>query len=198
MGVLLGLLAFLTGTLLLLAIPLTLVYHIRWPEASQNVVTLRWAFGLVRVRIPADRLGDRSGKSSGKGETKTQDEAGRSSDDDRWAFFRVVRRKELRRRIIRFVRDLWHSVYKENVRLHVRIGLDDPADTGQLWAVLGPAAGALGNLRHASIQIEPTFVETTFDVDSSGSLRVIPLQTLYLTAALLLSPGFWRAIRRDA
>ena len=110
--------------------------------------------------------------------------------------FAVVRQKPFRRRIIRFISDLWHAVHKKNVSLRVRVGLGDPADTGQLWAIVGPVAGILANIQEASIKIEPEFFDTTFELDSSGSIRLIPLQMIYLTVALLLSPPVWQGIRQ--
>jgi Protein of unknown function (DUF2953) len=97
---------------------------------------------------------------------------------------------------MRFVRDLWHVVHKKDVVLRVRIGLGDPADTGQLWAIVGPVAGVLANIQEALIDIEPEFRDATFELDSSGTLRVIPLQVLYMTVALLLSPPVWQGIRQ--
>ena len=98
--------------------------------------------------------------------------------------------------MIRFIHELWHAIQKRDVSLRIRIGLDDPADTGQLWAILGPVAGMLANVRQASIEIEPEFSVSTFELDSSGTIRIIPLQLLYLILALLLSPAVWRGIRQ--
>lgn len=79
--------------------------------------------------------------------------------------------------------------------MHLRIGLGDPADTGQLWALMGPVAGVLANCKGASFEIEPEFYEETFELDSSGRIEFVPLQILYLTIAMLLSPPVWRGIK---
>ena len=52
----------------------------------------------------------------------------------------------------------------------------------------------LARLRDARVVIEPDFVDATFEVDSSGTLRVIPLQFVMLALGLLVSPPIWRGI----
>ncbi|MDX1697383.1 MAG: DUF2953 domain-containing protein, partial [Thiohalobacterales bacterium] len=108
----------------------------------------------------------------------------------------AIRQKSFRRRIIRFAGDIWRALHKSNLSLQIRLGLGDPADTGRLWAVVGPVAGILSNTREASIEVMPEFLESTFEMGGSGEIRVIPLQMIYLTAGLLLSPPFWQGIRR--
>ena len=177
----------------LLAIPVSLTFHVSWKQDLQNDITLKWAFGLVRVRIAPDQSGETSLESE-----KVQQKIARAGSAPRKErnVIAVIRQKRFRRRIIRFVTDLWHAIYKENVNLHVRIGLGDPADTGQLWAILGPIAGLLASVREASICLEPEFSDTTFELDSSGSIRIIPLHIIGLAVALLLSPPIWQGIRQ--
>jgi hypothetical protein len=106
----------------------------------------------------------------------------------------AIRQPSFRRRLLRFVRDLWRAIHKKNVQLMIRIGLGDPADTGQLWAACGPLSGVLARVRDVRITIMPDFLDSTFEVDSSGTIRVIPLQFATLALGLLLSPSIWRGI----
>jgi hypothetical protein len=82
------------------------------------------------------------------------------------------------------------------MRLRARIGLGDPAETGRLWAVVGPVAGALSMVKSASIVVQPEFLDTVLDVDARGRIRIIPLQVIGLLLALAFSPAFWLAMRR--
>ena len=75
------------------------------------------------------------------------------------------------------------------------LGLGDPADTGQLWALMGPVSALSSNLRDAAVHIEPDFNEATLEVDGSGEIRIVPLEFLYLGCGLLVSPSFWRGAR---
>ena len=112
----------------------------------------------------------------------------------------ALRQSAFRRRLFRFIGDIWHAIHKQHVVLRMRIGLGDPADTGQLWAVVGPLSGMLATVQEAMIEIEPEFIDTVFELDSSGNIRIIPLQLLSIVLGLLLSPAFWRGVNqmRDA
>ena len=186
-----GILLLLIG---LLAIPITLTFQVSLGSASPNNIGLRWAFGLVDVRIPSSSP-ERSSLDEEQEPDKRHGQQKRSPHK-KWNVFAALRQQDFRQRIIRFIRDSWRAVHKEDLRLRVRLGLGDPADTGQLWSILGPMAGMLANLRQASVSIEPEFVDTTLEVDSSGSIRLVPLQMIYLLVALLLSRPVWQGIRR--
>lgn len=97
--------------------------------------------------------------------------------------------------MLRFGADLWHALRKRDIKLHLRLGLGDPADTGQLWAVVGPLAAMLAGVKDVEVEIEPEFLDAVFELESRGTLRLIPLQILWLAVALLFSPGLWRGIR---
>jgi hypothetical protein len=186
-----GALLVLLVLLIVLAIPVTLTYRASWPQLVADRAELEWAFGLVRARIPLSQTraplpqNDKAKRSAGNAE-----QAARRGSH----VVAAVRHKPFRRRILRFISDLWQAIHKKDVRLRVRVGLGDPADTGQLWAVVGPLAGMLANVRDASISIEPEFFDAIFTLDSAGRIRIIPLQMFYLCVVLLLSPHVWRGV----
>lgn len=188
-----GVLVFLLLLIALLAIPVTLTFQASWQPAFQGYIKLQWLFGLVSTRIPS--LQSKAPSAEDRELTQKIGRFERSSRKKQNGFA-IVRQKAFRRRIIRFISDFWHAVHKRDIRLHVRIGLGDPADTGQLWAIAGPVAGILANVQEASIKIEPDFFDTTFEMDSSGNIRLVPLQIIYLAIALLLSPSVWQGIRQ--
>jgi len=180
--------------LVLLSIPITLQFIVSWPATGGNDIRLGWAFGLVRVRVapgetkPAEP-GQRQHKPRQGGKPKRSSKAKRN-------LLAVLKESKVRRRAIRFVNDLWRAVHKDKVRLCARVGLGDPADTGQLWAFLGPVAGVLSTVESASIVVQPEFLDPVLDVDARGRIRVIPLQMIGLVLALPFSPAFWLAMRR--
>jgi hypothetical protein len=77
----------------------------------------------------------------------------------------------------------------------MRLGMGDPADTGRLWALLGPLNAAADNLRHAEVQIEPDFADSSLEFQFDGRLRVVPLQLVALATGFALSPASLRAWR---
>jgi hypothetical protein len=189
--VLIGTVIFLSLVVILLAMPVTLTYQLSWKQTLSANLRLNWAFGLVRADVspdPAKRETDEPEAARKKAGRR------RRSKGKQTNFAAAIRQPAFRRRMLRFVSDLWRAIRKKNVRLRVRMGLGDPADTGQLWAVLGPLSGMLSRSREIRIAIEPDFFDATLDVDSSGTVRMIPLQVAIIALGLFLSPTVWRGI----
>jgi len=189
--VLIGTVIFLSLIVILLAMPVTLTYQLSWKRTLSADLRLNWAFGLVRADVsPAqttskpDTPGAARKKAGRRGRSK-----GRKTN-----IMAAIRQPAFRRRVLRFISDLWRRIHKKNVRLLVRLGLGDPADTGRLWAVIGPLTAMLARTRDASIAVEPDFLDATFEVDSSGTIRMVPLRFVILALGLLLSPPVWRGI----
>ena len=176
----------------LLAIPLTLDFDFTWRQSLEQNVRLGWAFGLVRVRIPSSD--SRAKPKPPKARNKKKRSAKKSARGP-GNVLAAVRDGRFRGRLLKFMRDLWGAVRKQGILLRLRIGLGDPADTGRLWAVVGPVAGMLSALRDATIEIEPEFFDPTFELDSRGRIRVVPLYVVYLIVGLLLSPSVWRGVK---
>ena len=179
--------------LFLLTIPLTLTYQLSWQQQLEGKAMLQWLFGLVRLQLAAPR--DEQSAPEEKqieGSTKHKSKKARKKLKP----LAALRQKAFRKRILRFACDLWHAIRTRDLYLRIRVGLGDPADTGQLWALFGPLSGLLANIEDASIELEPEFIDDVFELDSSGKISVIPLQMLYLVLGLLCSPIFWRGMRR--
>lgn len=186
-----GVLIVLLFLIALLAIPVTLTFDVSWPKASHQDTVLNWAFGLVKLRIPAS-----APKESAAGDDRSKRKSDRSKHSQGKSpnVSAAFGLKPFRQRIVRFLGDLWHAVQKKDLSLRVRLGLGDPADTGQLWAIVGPVAGLMANVRDAAVSIEPDFSASTFELNSAGSIRLVPLRVIFLTAGLLLSPPIWQGV----
>lgn len=192
MTILAILLLILLVLIVLLAIPVVMIYQVSWEGTFEGEIKLHWLFGLVHIAIPVTPS---KAKQPGS-KTPRQKKRKKKARKKKTSPFAAIRQKSFRDRVLRFIRDIWRAIDKRNLLLRIRIGLDDPADTGQLWALLGPLSGLLANIRQATIQIQPEFHESVFELDSSGRIRLIPLQMIGLTLALLLSPPFWRGVNR--
>lgn len=188
---LIGTVLFLSLIVILLAMPVTLTYQLSWKQTLSADLRLIWAFGLVRADVSPDPAKPKPDKPEA-----AVPKAGRKGRYSRKNsnYLAAIRQPSFRRRLLRFMSDLWGAIHKQNVRLLVRMGLGDPADTGQLWAVLGPLSGMLARLRDIRVLIEPDFLDPTFEVDSSGTIRLIPLQFAVLVLGLLFSPPIWRGM----
>lgn len=190
---LIGIISLLLLLIALLAIPVRMTFHVSRRQRFQGEIELCWLFGLACIRFDPFRASP----------TSREDKPGSKKIDDSQAARGKSRRgtglfkhKAFRSRLLRFVRDFWHAVHKQNIILRVRIGLGDPADTGQLWALAGPLAGFLANCKEAYIELEPDFIDTVFELDSSGTIRFVPLQLLILALGMLLSLALWQGLNQ--
>lgn len=176
----------------LLAIPITLIFSASSSGKTNNVFRLRWAFGLVNVNLAP------SGKRTKQPAEKTATEAPAKTRGSRtnWDVLAGLRQKPFRNRILKFAQDAWRAIVKENLILRLRLGLGDPADTGQLWAVVGPVSGVVAGLSEHAVSIEPEFAEAAFEAEGSGKVSLIPLRLISLSLMLLLSPSVWKGIRQ--
>jgi hypothetical protein len=184
--VLIGTVIVLSLIVVLLALPVTLTFQLSLKETLEADLRLGWAFGLVRADVSPDPQ---------KSESEKREPARRRKPrHKKMNFMAAIRQTAFRRRILRFVSNVWHAIHKHNVRLRVRLGLGDPAATGRLWAAFGPLSGMLTRLRDIRIVLEPDFLDTTLEVNSSGTIKIIPLQLVIISLGLLFSPPIWRGI----
>jgi hypothetical protein len=203
-GVVLGVLLLL---LLLLAVPLELAFRFEGIEPLNGQVVLRWLFGLVRFRIAVPGAGKRrpaegeeppsAPQPAGKG---AQRPPGRPRGSERERKGRpnvlaLLREAELRQRCVRLLSDVMSAAHLSELKLRVRLGLGDPADTGRLWAIVGPLGLLARRLRNADVRIEPAFMEPVLEFQAQGRSRLIPLQLLALAIGFVLSPVSVRAWR---
>jgi hypothetical protein len=180
--------------LVLLAVPFSLSYRLRWPQPGRNEVTLGWAFGLLQLRLPpASSAATRDAPCKPPVAPRKKARRRRQSSLNPIA---LLRQPAFRQRLLRYLRECWRALHKQELQLRLRIGLDDPADTGLLWGMMGPLAGLLANNREVALTLEPEFEAETFELESSGTIAFSPLRLIYLTVALLLSPTLWQGLRQ--
>lgn len=175
----------------LLAVPITLRFRVDAGRDGQTEAQLVWAFGLVRIRIRD--TGARARKSA---EARKPVGKHRRRPRRKLHPIHALRHRGFRRRMLKFVADVWRAFRKQDLSVRLRVGLGDPADTGQLWGLVGPIAGLLATIRDAAITVEPDFGDASIEFHTHGSIRLVPLELVYLVLALLLSPSVWQGIKR--
>ena len=180
---------------LLLIVPVDVAFRFEGIAAYKGQVTIRWLFGLVRFRIRVPGVV--------KPEPGTEPEAAArpAKPEERRGrpnILAVLRQAAFRRRVYRLVTDLVRATHLHQFRLRMRLGLGDPADTGRLWAFVGPLNALAQNLRTAEVRIEPEFMDPVLEFQVHGRLLLVPLQFLALAIAFALSPASiraWRTLR---
>ncbi len=188
----------LLGVLLcMLAVPVVIDFSVRKDAAFSGTMEIHWLFGLIRVAVPIETA-PRSATKTPSAISQTH-KARRVPDRksrlrERGSLTKALGSRHFRYRVYRLARTLLHAVQVSRFLLRLELGLDDPADTGRLWALLGPVAGVLGTLRRVTVRLAPNFTGAIFTLESRGQVRFMPLQLVYVIVGFLLSPVTLRAI----
>jgi hypothetical protein len=184
--------------MLLLVAPIDAAFRFQGIEAFKGQITIRWLFGLVRYhvrtsdiakkKLPELRTGPKSAKARLKGVER----------DDRANVLAVLRQAAFRQHVYRLLKNFVHAIQLKELGLQVRLGLGDPADTGRLWAFVGPLNAVAQNLNNTVVRIEPEFMEPVCEIEAHGRFLLIPLRFVALAVAFALSPTTiraWRTLR---
>ena len=174
----------------LLAIPFEIIFKIQSQQERQSDIAIVWLFGVVRFPVSGA-----PGRPSKKPK-KTKKLSKRKGKTNFRAIKSLFFNARFRNRLIKFVKDVFKTIHIISFYLRIRLGLDDPADTGRLWAYLGPLAVYLTTLSNATISLVPDFQTETLDYDGSGRVRIVPLQVIFTVLAFVFSPitiqALWR------
>jgi hypothetical protein len=161
--------------LFILWVPLDMVLHADTDGKPRFGLRLSWLFGMVRREL--------TGKEEKPPEIETPPEKtpARANKTRRWVnagvMFKIIRIKGLLRHFKELVTDVLRCFRFRDIVADFKIGLGDPADTGLLFAVLGPATVFLGSSHLHRISIEPTFVDdAVLQGYSHGTVRLRPIR----------------------
>jgi hypothetical protein len=178
-AVLAGLAAFIV---FILWVSLDMVIQADFDGKPKLRLRFSWLFGLVSRDI--------TGKEKKPAEVKR---APKVRKKRRWAdkrvMFRVLRIRGLLSRIKRLVKDVLSCFRFREIAADFRIGLGDPADTGRLFAVLGPASVFLGSSHLHRVRLEPSFSDdAVLQGHSHGVVRLRPIRLIPPFLKFALSP----------
>ncbi|UCH81957.1 MAG: DUF2953 domain-containing protein [Nitrospiraceae bacterium] len=178
--------------------PVTVAFRVDRITEITGHLNFHWLYGLVRFRIGIPG----TAKAGPHRKHKPSKKNGKlRSGPHAHGVFALLRQSAFRRRSIRFIKDVLRATHAHDLYFRLRIGLGDPADTGRLWALLGPVAGFAADLHSAEVSIEPEFMDPVLEVESHGEFRLIPLHFIALATAFVVSPEAlcaWRTLRRRA
>lgn len=154
-------------------IPLDMTFRMEADGRLKFRMRLFWFFGLVRKELgkkkkPEEQsiVADAKPKPSKKG-IGTE------------ALLKILRTKGLLGRLQSLVRDIIRCLSMKEFEANFRIGLDDPADTGFLFALIGPATLFLGSAWGQQIRVTPSFEdEVVFEGFMYGTVRLRPIQLI--------------------
>ena len=168
---------------LVLCIPLDAVLHIDIHGRPKFQMRLAWLFGLVSKEITrAKKKKPKEKKRKGRIKART--------------IFKILRTRGLLEQLRRLLWDIFRQLHIRDLRVNFRVGLDDPADTALLFALIGPATFFLGSSRVHEIRIEPSFEdEVVFEGYLHGAVRLVPIQLATPILRFVFSLATIRAVK---
>lgn len=150
--------------LLVLSVPLDLAFRLDVHGRTRFSLKLVWLFGLV-------------GKELGRRKKKAKPKKAKEKKGGARKALKILRTKGLLRQIKVLVTDVFNSLSIRQLRANFRIGLDNPADTGLLFAFIGPTFVLFSPPDRYSINIRPSFEdEAILEGYMQAVVRLLPIR----------------------
>lgn len=162
----------------LLAVPVELRLRSSTEAAPHVRLQVEWLFGWVQREL----------------DTGGAPKSGRSGPSLRdWV---AVWSAELQERVLGLLGQLRRRILLRELRVHGRLGLGDPAETGRTWALIAPLAAVAGRYPNVDLQLEPDFLEAGVRGEAACALRVVPITLVPHLVSFGCSRVTLRALRR--
>ena len=176
---------------LLLCVPLDLVFRTNADVRPKFSIRLVWLFGLVSHELI-------QGKKRPE-EKRTIEHKQKRRDWIEWirVTFEVLRTKGLLRQFGNLAKRLHRRIKIKELVANFKIDLDNPADTGLLFAFIAPANLLLSYFSPHHIRIEPSFAgETIIEGHLYGAIRLRPIQLAAPLLGFAFSLPTLRAVKK--
>ena len=159
--------------LLVLCIPFEMTFDMQATDHPAFRARVLWGFGLIRKELAATRkAGENMCEDDAKPKPQKRDIGGA-------ALIQIIKSKKLLSQLRRLAIDTLRCLRLKAFTADLRIGLDDPADTGLLFALIGPAVVCLRAIWPHPIRVAPSFAEeAVIEGYAHGTVRVHPIQLI--------------------
>lgn len=147
---------------LVLCVPFDTAFRVDIYGRQRFSLRLIWLFGLVKKEL-----------KRGKKKPSKRKPGGRRGARD---IFKILRTEGLLRQLKTLVTDILSRLKIRDLSIDLRVGLDNPADTGFLFAVIGPALLFCSPSTH-HLRLQPSFEgEAVLEGYAQGAVRLLPIR----------------------
>jgi hypothetical protein len=152
---------------------------------------LTWLFGLVSKEIRKGKKKPEEEKRIAK--VKRKPGKGRMGAS---VIFKILRTKGLLWQFKRLLRDVLSHLKIRDLGADFRVGLDDPADTGLLFAIAGPATLFLSSSFSHKVRVQLAFEEGgVFEGYLHGTVRLWPIHLVASSLRFAFSLATIRVVK---
>lgn len=177
---------------LVLSVPVDLVFDFRTGGDRKAVLRVEWLFGLVGKRLLPRKKPEKPRKAEKPRKSKRRDLRSFLS------YVALVRTRGVLTGFVRLVRRMVGSLHIRQIDADLRLGLDDPADTGIVYGVLWPALVLPVMSSSIKLRMEPVFDSPTFEAALQGRVRVFPAEMVANVLRFVFSLSGLRLIKAMA
>jgi hypothetical protein len=156
--------------ILILCIPLALVFQVNTSKSPVFQIRLLWLFGLI----------DRDLKKAKKEEPEKEEKITRGEPKPKRRIsastvYQILRTRGLFTHLRRLLVSVFKSLKIKELAANIKLGLENPADTALLFALLGPLYFLLNKLPY-EINVLPSFDgDITLEAYLHGVIRLWPI-----------------------
>ena len=153
---------------------------------------VEWLFGLVGKSLLPRKKPEKPRKAEKPRKRKRRDFKSFLS------YIALVRTRGMVPAFVRLVRRMAGSLHVRQLDADLRLGFDDPADTGMVYGVLWPALVLPAMFSPATLRLEPVFTGPAFEAALQGKVRVFPAEMVANALRFIFSLAGLRLIKAMA
>jgi len=176
---------------LILCIPLEMVVRVDADGRPRFRMRLVWLFGLVSKEITKAKKKPEEERRVAEGKRKLRKRKIKAR-----TILEILRTRGLLRQVKGLLKDILRRLEIRDLTADITVGLGDPADTGLLFAFIGPATFFLGSSRIHDIRVQLSFEdEAVFKGYLSGAVRLLPIQMVIPLLRFVFSLATIRVVK---
>ncbi len=181
MWVIIALFSLILLVILVLCIPLDLIFQVNTSESPTFRIRLLWFLGLI------DRDLKKPKKKADKKEKPARVRQKSRRRISASTIYQILRTRGLFTQLRRLVVSIFRSLKIKELSANIKLGLENPADTAFLFALIGPANFLLSMLPY-KINVWPSFDgDLPLEAYLHGAIRVWPILVILASLRFVFS-----------
>ena len=174
----------------ILCVPLEATLRVDTSEKPKFRLRLAWIFGLISKEFGKEKKKPEEKKKIPKEKLKKKRRIGFKTT------LKILRTKGLLRQFKDLAAGVLSQFKIKELALNLRVGLDDPADTGLVFALIGIATPFLRLPRRYQIRVQPSFHdEASLEGRLYGVLRLRPIKLVRPVIRFVFSLAALRLVK---
>jgi hypothetical protein len=177
--------------ILVLCVPLDLLLRVDTDGRPKFSMRLAWFFGLVSRELRREKK--KAGEEKATCEPKRKPRERRIGAR---AIFELLRTKGLLGQLGSLIKNIFSRIKIRELVVNLKVALDNPADTGLLFAFIAPVSLLLSSFFPNQISVQSSFSdELTLEGYLYGALRMRPIQLVIPLVGFAFSLPIMRAAK---